>query len=203
VGRPGHQKWLERTTAVLLLALLHAALFALLNPKFGTRIEPQVIELDLTLPPPPPKEIEQVPIEPAFAAPKIPRFRLNLPQRHVPPVATAPQSPEGVIGLGKSLFNCTLGITNTLPLGENPHCARLAVPRSPADTADIGMPKTSRAVQSPRWAAALAARRAPPSVPCTHLEQTIMGGFGAQKPVTALMADPLCLLKALAHGQPK
>jgi hypothetical protein len=66
------------------------------------------------------------------------------------------------------------------------------------------MPKTSKALQSARWAAALAARRESPRVPCVGLGQIIEGsGPGAQKAVVVPMVDPLCVLNQILNNPAK
>jgi hypothetical protein len=107
-----------------------------------------------------------------------------------------PPQPD-ITGVGRSLFQCGLGSTNNLLPDEQVHCLPVS---KPPDSIEAGMPKTSRAIQNARWAAALAARHAPPRTPCTHLEQIIVGGPGTQKSMMAVMGDPLCLLNRAVYG---
>lgn len=188
----------ERATAVALLVLLHAALFYLINPKFGHyREAPTEITLSLNAPKstePPPRAINPTFIRPN--APAIPPPSITEPNVPLPPSAPAPD----VSGIGRSLFNCDLANGKNLSSEQRANCLHIGPAPPAAGTMEAGMPKASKAKQSALWAAQLEARKTPPTVPCTSLQQEVLGGPGLQKQTTTLMADPLCLLNGLLNG---
>jgi len=196
-------KLFERTAAVVLLLLVHSALLVLFNLKITTGTAPPIREITLSLLRSLPARAPPAPIEPAFEVPKSPSIVPSIaPIFPAPPVGPPTSSQSGISGLGESLFNCDLGNPGNVPPEERTQCRHLSAPRS--GTAEIGMPKKTRALQSARWAAALAARRAPPRIPCVSLQQIIEGsGPGAQKAVATVMADPLCLLDQFLNSRAK
>ncbi|HWE05508.1 MAG TPA: hypothetical protein VG274_02295 [Rhizomicrobium sp.] len=193
----------ERTVAVVLLLLVHAALLVLFNPNVTIGTVSPVREITLSLVRSPRARPAPPPIEPTFETPESQPAAPGLaPTSPQPPVTTPMPSQSGLSGLGESLFDCALDNPGNVPADERAHCRHLAAP--PAGTAEIGMPKTSKAVQSTRWAAALAARREPPRVPCVSIAQIIEGGGpGAQKSVAIPMVNPLCVLNRLLNSPAK
>jgi hypothetical protein len=196
-------KLFERTAAVVLLLLVHGALLVLFNLKITTGTGPPIREITLSLLRSLPARSQPAPIEPTFESPKSPPLAPGVaPVYPAPAVASPMPSRSGLSGLGESLFNCGLGNPGNATPEERAHCRHLAAP--PPGTAEIGMPKTSKAVQSARWAAALAARREPPRIPCVGLGQIIEGaGPGAQKAVVIPMVDPLCMLNQFLNSPAK
>jgi hypothetical protein len=191
--RERSHKLLERTAAVILLLVVHGALLVLFNPKIAIGTAPTVREITISLQRSLPARAPPAPIEPVLEAPKSPPVAPGVaPVYPAPPVASPMPSRSGLSGLGESLFNCGLGNPENVTPEERAHCRHLATP--PPGTAGVGMPKTSRAVQSARWAVALAARHEPPRIPCVSVAQIIAGGPGAQKAVAVAMVNPLCVL---------
>ena len=198
----------KRATIVALILLLHAALLFMINPQFRLPTSARPLnEITLffkvrsprTLPPPAINPVLRTPAAPTVAPPVIPKP--NVPST-VSPSLAAPD----IGGVGRSLFNCDLANRGNLSPEERANCPGFGtVPPAPR-TLEAGMPKNSRTKHAAIWAAEFAARQTPPAVPCTSLQQESFGGPGVQKPVTTLMADPLCLLNGLLNGfhpQPK
>ena len=190
----------ERATAIALLLILHAALFLLINPKFGRQTEtPPLNEITLSFSVQKPRELVAPPaINPVFVRPAAPAIAPPvIPESNLPlPPLTSPN----VTGIGRSLINCDLANSRNLSREERANCLHFGVAPPAAGTMEAGLPKTSRAKNSALWAAELAARQKPVRVPCTGIAQQVLGGPGAQKQVTAIMADPLCLLSGLWNG---
>lgn len=198
----------ERATAAALILLLHAALLFLINPQFRLPTSARPLnEITLflsvrsprTLPPPAFNPVLGTPRAPTVAPPVIPKP--NVPST-VSPSLAAPD----IGGVGRSLFDCDLANRGNLSPEERANCAGLGTVPPASSTLEAGMPKNSRTNHAAIWAAEFAARQTPPAVPCTSLQQEVFGGPGVQTPVTALMADPLCLLNGLLNGfhpQPK
>jgi hypothetical protein len=201
---PAQLKLPERATAVALLLLLHAALFFLINPKFGPKTELQPLsEITLSFNAPKPRDMALPAVNPVFLKPAPPAIAPPIiPESNLPPPPA--MATPNVTGIGRSLFSCDLANTNNLSREDRANCGRLGPAPPPTGTMEAGMPKTSKAKHGALWAAELAARRAPVRVPCTGIVQQVLGGPGAQKQVSAIMADPLCLLDGLWNGfQPR
>jgi hypothetical protein len=188
----------ERATAVALLVLLHVALLFLINPQFRVQKAPLTVnEITLSFHAAMPREAPPPAINPvlmkpnAIAPPVIPQSNLA----SVPPLAA-----PGISGVGRSLFNCDLANTRNLPPEKRANCLGHGTAPPAAETVEAGMPKRSKAKNGVLWAAELAARQTPPEVPCTSVQQQVFGGPGVQKPVTTIMADPLCLLNGFFNG---
>ncbi|HEX3431648.1 MAG TPA: hypothetical protein VHT03_12255 [Rhizomicrobium sp.] len=206
--RAARHKLPERATAVALLILLHAALFHLIQSEFGVRTGRLPLnEIVLSFTQPNSRETVAPVISPVFVRPHAP---VLTPPVIAPTGSRLPLQPPiaapDITGVGRSLFGCDLVNGRNLSTEQTANCRKFG--RAPPDTGSIeaGMPKGSKARHSTLWAAELAARRTPPEVPCTHVEQQVLGGPGVEKPVTTLMADPLCLLKGWLNGfhdQPK
>jgi len=189
----------ERAAVIALLVLLHVALFWLLQPQFGVPSRmPPLNEIWLTFHPPNARETASPAIHPVFVRPKGPV--ITPPVILSPSPLAPPAAAPNVTGLGRSLFDCDLANSQNLSAEQRANCLTFRHAPSAAGTAEAGMPKGSRAKHSRLWAAELSARQKPPEVPCTHIEQQVLGGPGVQKPVTAVMADPLCLLNGLLDG---
>lgn len=179
--------------------LVHAALLLLIDPRFGGRTEPRPLsEITLSFPATEPTEPALAPINPEFVKPRASAIAPpQIPQSARPfPPSAAPD----ITGIGRSLFNCDLANGANLPTEQRANCFPFGIAPPATGTAEAGMPKNSRAKNQALWAAQLAAKQAPAEVPCTSLQQQVFGGVGAQKPVTTLMADPLCLLNGLLNG---
>ncbi|HWY16064.1 MAG TPA: hypothetical protein VNX86_13080 [Rhizomicrobium sp.] len=196
-------KLFERTAAVFLLLVVHGLLLVLFNPKITIGTAPPVREITISLQRSLQAKAPPAPIEPAFETPKSPPVAPGVARVYPAPPVTSPMpSRSGLSGLGESLFNCGLGNSGNVTPEERAHCRHLAAP--PPGAAEIGMPKTSRALQAARWAAALATRREPPRIPCVGLGQIIEGaGPGAQKAVVVPMVDPLCVLNQFLNSPAK
>jgi hypothetical protein len=139
-----------------------------------------------------------VAIAPVFVKPSAPIVAPPaIPQSALPP---PPMAVPDVTGIGRWFFNCDLANNANLPPEQRANCLNFGIAPPAAGTVEAGMPKTTKAKHSTEWAAELAARQTPPEVPCTSLQQQVFGGPGVQKPVTTLMADPLCLLNGLLNG---
>ena len=188
----------ERATAIALLLLLHAALLLLINPKFGVQTEVLPLnEITVSFHVPKPKEVAPPAVNPVFIRPTAPAITLPvIPGSNLSPAA--PAAPN-VTGLGQSLFNCDLANSKNLTREQRAKCLLFGRASSPAATMEAGLPKSSAARHSAIWAAELAARQTPLTVPCTSLQQRVFGGPGLQNPTTTLMADPLCLLSGLLN----
>lgn len=201
--RERRQKLFERAAAVFLLLVVHGALLLLFNPKLRVGAAPPIREIMFSLLRSLPARAPPAPIEPVFESPKSPSIVPGIaPAFPAPPVGPPTSSQSGISGLGESLFNCDIGNPGNLPPEERTQCRHLSAPHSGA--AEIGMPKKSRALQSARWAAALAARHEPPRIPCVGVAQIIEGGGpGAQKSVTVPMVDPLCVLNQFLNSPAK
>ncbi|HLY06082.1 MAG TPA: hypothetical protein VKR31_10070 [Rhizomicrobium sp.] len=197
---PARLKLPERATAIALLLLLHAALFYLINPKFAGPTETRPLN-EITLSFNSPKPIEPAPpvINPVLAKPFVPAISPPVIPEANPPLSPALAAPN-VTGIGRSLFNCDLANGKNLSREERANCPRLGIAPPAAGIMEAGMPKTSKARNSALWAAELEARHTPVRVPCTGIAQTVLGGPGVQKQVTAIMADPLCLLNGVLNG---
>jgi hypothetical protein len=191
----------ERTTAVALLVLLHAALLFLINPQFRLPTAPQVNEITLSFSRVQPREAPPPAINPVLMRPNAPPMAPPvIPQSNLPSVLQAPLTAPDIGGVGRSLFNCDLGNSGNMPPEERANCLNFGATPPASGSLEAGMPKNSKAKHGAIWAAELSARRTPPEVPCTSLQQQVFGGAGIQKPVTTLMADPLCLLNGLLNG---
>ena len=198
-GWVAHRRLPERAVAVALLVLLHAALFLLINRGFGVRsVLRPLREITLSFPAPTPTKFLPAPISPELVKPREPVIAPpQVPQNGVP---SSPSAAPDITGIGRSLFNCDLANGANLPPEQRANCLRFGIAPPANGTAEAGMPKNSGAKNEALWAAQLAAKQAPAEVPCTSLQQQVFGGVGAQKPVTTLMADPLCLLNGLLNG---
>lgn len=190
----------ERATAVALLLVLHAALFFLISPDFGVQEETRPLrEITLSLPAPQLRTLPPPPINPVLVKPNAPEVTPPIILETNVPRLSAPAAPN-VTGLGQSLFNCDLANSRNLSREQRANCLNFALAPPAAGTVEAGLPKNSRAKQNARWAAALAARQKPVSVPCTGIAQMVLGGPGVQKQVTIPVADPLCLLNGVWNG---
>ena len=188
----------ERAAVVALLVLLHAALLYLIHPKFAlTQMRP-LNEITLSFHTPKPPETAPPAINPLFVAPSAPTpVPPQIPQSVSP--SSQPAAPD-IAGVGRSLFNCDIASAENPAPEQRANCFHFGAAPPVSGTAEAGMPKNSRVKNSVLWAAQLSARQTPPEAPCTSLKQQAFGGPGVQKPVTALMADPLCLLNGLLNG---
>jgi hypothetical protein len=188
----------ERATAVALLLLLHAALFLLISPKFGVQEQMRPVnEVTLSFQAPRPRELAPPAVTPVFVRPSAPIVTPPaIVQSALPSLRAAPD----ITGIGRSLFNCDLANSGNLLPEYHANCLNFGTAPPASGMAETGMPKRTKVKHGVTWAAELAARQAPPEVPCTSLQQQVFGGPGAQKPVTTLMADPLCLLNGLLNG---
>lgn len=190
----------ERATAVALLVLLHVALFLLINPKFGRQTETRPLnEIVLSFHAPVAKEVPPPVANPVFIRPNAPAIAPPIiPESNLPP--SPGLATPNVSGIGRSLFDCDLANGKSLTREGRANCLHPGLAPPAVGTMEAGMPKTSKAKHSALWAAGLEARQKPVRVPCTSIEQQVLGGPGLEKPVTAIMADPLCLLHGLLDG---
>jgi hypothetical protein len=143
-------------------------------------------------------------IAPVFIKPSAPLITAPvIPQSSLP--LTSPLAAPDITGIGRSLFNCDLANNENLPREKRANCLNFGVPPV-SGTVEAGLPKNSKTKHGAIWAAELATKQAPPVLPCVSIQQQVFGGLGVQKPVGAIMADPLCLLGGLLngfHSQPK
>src|SRR6202043_2979612 len=125
--RERQHKLFERTAAIFLLLVVHAALLLLFNPKITIGTAPPVREITISLQRSLPAKASPSLIEPAFETPKSPPVASGVaPVYPAPPVASPVPSRSGLSGLGESLFNCDLGNPGNVTPEERAHCRHLA-----------------------------------------------------------------------------
>jgi len=192
----------ERATAVALLVLLHATLLFLINPQFRSQRALQTVnEITMSFRAAKPREAPPPAINPVLIRPNAPPMAPPvIPQLNSPSVIQPPLTAPDISGVNRSLFNCDLANSGNLSPEKRANCLGPGIAPPAAGAVEAGMPKRSKAKNGVLWAAELAARQTPPEVPCTSVQQQVFGGPGVQKPVTTIMADPLCLLNGFLNG---
>jgi hypothetical protein len=126
--------------AVLLLHLGLVTVFLFANYA-RTLTGNQTEEIELRLPPPPPRQTVPIPpaLEPQLIAPETPLLPVFPGQLFAPKFLPAPPSPEVLSGVGRALFGCDPQKLDTLSAKDRAACLRVPSRAPPPHNVRLGL----------------------------------------------------------------